>query len=469
MLQSTFLVLFGNASGAILNFARNILVAWMLPVADFGIAATFAVVIAAAEISTAFGLQQKLIQSPRGDDLETQSVIQGIHLVRGVISCAVLLVIAEPIAVFMRLPEITWAYQVLALTPAIGAVAHFDIHRFTRKGKFLPIFLCGFLPNMISLLAVFPLFLIFGDFRTMLAVIIFNALLSAAATHIVSERRYRIGFNGSLIREILSFGWPLLINSALLFTVFHGDKLIVAREMGVEALAMFAMGLTLSLTPALVITKSMQGLLLPVLSRRQDSKDAFQVAGDITIETAAVCTALLTILIAVGGEHLLVALFGDKFNALLPLLSWLAVASGIRMLKAAPSLVSLALGDTRNMMYSNFPRLLLLPLAWYLAATSKNLEYVILVAIFSEFLGLALAMKLLESSSKGFYQIAYRKAALPCAALALCVAWATCRPIDLTPQWPPLWILSALGVCCLIAVAHAARITASIGRSHPVN
>ena len=102
--------------------------------------------------------------------------------------------------------------------------------------------------------------------------------IGTLTSHLVAERPYRLVFDRGIMARSLRFGWPLLLNGILMFLAFQGDKLIVGRVMGMEALAIFAMGVTLTLTPTLVLAKSVQNMFLPKLSQLTDAPAFREIA-----------------------------------------------------------------------------------------------------------------------------------------------------------------------------------------------
>ena len=239
MLRSALLILSGNATASLLLLIRNLLVGRLIPVEDYGIAATFAVAMAVVEMASALGLQQQIVQAKDGDDPHFQSALQGFQVLRGVLSGLVLVLIAGPMANFLAIPQVTWAYQLLALVPVLTALTHFDIHRLNRQMVFWPLLLTGAVPALISVLVLWPLAHWFGDWRVMLYSILIQALIGTVVSHILAKRPYRIVLDPAIMRSSLRFGWPLLVNAVLLFFVFQGDRLIVGRLSGMQALAIF--------------------------------------------------------------------------------------------------------------------------------------------------------------------------------------------------------------------------------------
>ena len=82
MFKSAMLLLSGNIFGAIMLLARNLVVARLTTIEDYGIAATFAISMAVVEMMTTLGLHQMIIQDSKGDDPDLQAGLQGFHLLR---------------------------------------------------------------------------------------------------------------------------------------------------------------------------------------------------------------------------------------------------------------------------------------------------------------------------------------------------------------------------------------------------
>ena len=267
MIRSALLILSGNAFASLVLLLRNLIVARMIPVADYGVASTFALVMGVVEMASALGLQQQIIQAKEGDDPAFQAALQGFQVLRGVFSGLALFVIAGWMADFMGIPEVTWAYRLLALVPVLNAMVHFDMYRLNRQMVFWPMLLTGAVPALISVLAVWPLAHWFGDWRVLLYSILVQSALGVVVSHLLARRPYRLVLDRGIMGQSLRFGWPLLANAVLLFFVFQGDRLIVGRLTGMTPLAIFSMGVTLTLTPTLVMAKSAQNFFLPQLTK----------------------------------------------------------------------------------------------------------------------------------------------------------------------------------------------------------
>ncbi len=396
MLRKALLILSGNAAASLLLLGRNLIVARMLPVEDYGIAATFAVAMAVVEMASAFGLQQQIIQSKDGDDPHLQAALQGFQLLRGVASGIILFLLAGPLAQFMGIPEVIWAYQVLAIVPILNALVHFDIHRLNRQMRFGPMILTGIVPAVISLALIWPLTIWFGDWQVMLWSILAHSCLTVTTSHLMAERPWRAVFDRAIIAGSLRFGWPLLVNAFLMFLVFQGDKLIVGRVMGMEALAIFAMGVTLTLTPTLVLAKSVQNLFLPKLSKLARGTTVppseFVALSMEMLQIAILNGCLFILVVTIAGSPIVALLLGPKYSELLALVTLFGLLNGLRLFKSGPSVIALAYGYTGNAMVANLPRVLAIPIAYLLLSSGGTLIELIWLGISAECLGFMLAL-----------------------------------------------------------------------------
>src|SRR6056297_788568 len=383
-----------------MGFARNILVARLLGVEDYGIAITFALSTALVEMASTFGLQKLIVQAREGDDPKWQAGLQGFHLLRGILAAAVLFALAQPIATFFGIPDLAWAYQVLALVPLFLGFEHFDIHRLTRCKLYRPIMMYRVLPLIASVAAIWPLAWLFGDYRVMLYALLVQWGLSAVVSHATAERRYRLSLDRAIIGRAFSFGWPLLINSALLFAVMEGDRVIVARELGLEILAIFSIGLTLTRMPISVLTGSLSQFFLPRLSAAQDDPIRFAYLARAVMQAGLVSGLLLVLGVALIGGPVITLLFGDKYAALLPVLIWFAIWQAVRGFRVGVSQIALARGETRQLMLANIVRLAMLPLAWGAAAHGATFLALIWIAAVGEVAAFGAGLMFLKYKSR---------------------------------------------------------------------
>ena len=399
MIRTALLIISGNAFGSLLLLVRNLAIARLVSVEDYGIAATFAISMAVVEMASGLGLQQLIVQDKSGNDEKLQAGLHGFNLLRNILAAAVLFLLAGPIADFLGVPHVTWAYQLLALIPLMRGVEHFDIYRLNRQLTFGPLIVTKTVPAAISVAAIWPLYHAFGDYRVMLYAVLLQWALVSALSHLVARRRFSISLDTATMRRGWNFGWPLLLNNLLLFGVFQGDKLIVGHAIGIETLAIFAMGVTLTLTPTLVSAASEQQFYLPQLSALDD-KEKFAPMAGAAMQTSLISGLLLVALIYCFGEYMVQILLGDKYAGLIPLLTWFAIWQAVRTFKVGGTIVALSRARTANGMIANGVRALVLPIAWYYATTGGDVLTIVWIATAGEAAGYIVSIALVSRQLK---------------------------------------------------------------------
>ncbi len=389
------LLLSGNGGVALLTLARNIFAARLIGLEDFGIAVSFAILLSVVEMVTTLGAQQMIVQDANGHQEDVQASLHFVQLSRGILGALLIYACAEHAARFMGTPEVTWAYKTLALVPLLSGLIHMDAWRYQRAQRFAPLVCIQVAPALLALLLVWPLYIKFGDFRVLLIATVVQAAGGLVMSWLVAERRYFVGLNREHLNGIVRFGWPLALNGVLLLGVFHGEKLIVGYLQGPAPLALLAMGFTLTLTPALILGRSLQSYALPILVSKRGDPYALDAAATTIIRLCLLAGLALAATLLVVAPVIPLAL-GDDFAPVLNLMPMLAVLHGLRIARAGVSAVALAIGTTTNAALGNVPRILALPIIYYLLKDGGMLPSVLWVAAAAEAAGLCLSYVVLR-------------------------------------------------------------------------
>jgi O-antigen/teichoic acid export membrane protein len=271
-----------------------------------------------------------------------------------------------------------------------------DVSRMERTFNFGPFIRIQLGTEIAVILAIYPLFLIFGDYRVALLASLLQYALRLGMTHAFAIERYRLGFDRGIASHALRFGLPILLNVLLLFAIFQGDRMIVANRLGLTDLAVFSLAFMLTLMPANVLAQTQQRLFLPKLAPLQDRPEAFARHARVVIESGLFIGLLVAVGFALFGPDLVLILFGHKYDAALLPLIWLGVMQAVRIAKSGASVVALARGETWNPTVANLARALTLPLAFLAVSHGAGLLTVIWIAIAGESLGLIVAFHLLR-------------------------------------------------------------------------
>lgn len=394
--RSGMLVFSANVTEILVNTVRNIMLARLLSIENFGIAATFTLLATMLDFVNQAGLARMAVQARDHDDPRLQATLHSFQAILGLIAGGVMLLIAWPYAALIAEPSLTWAYATLALIPAMRGFIHLDSHRLQRHGRFGPWAVRQIVPPILSVIVIYPAFLWLGDYRVALVSIFVQQITSVAATFLGAERPFRFGLDRAIGKRAWAFGAPTMLNALMIYFIINGDRLVVANQFGMAALGWFSAAVTLTLMPMNFVAKTVQTALLPTLARRQDDTAALQRSHDLMIAGTAAIAIGFTAGLALLGWLILRLTFGAKFEPAEPFLILLGFMQGMRLIRAAPALIALAKADAANPLYSNIVRGGFTIGSLFAAIATRDIHVMLWVGVAGEVAAAAAAIWLLR-------------------------------------------------------------------------
>jgi O-antigen/teichoic acid export membrane protein len=386
----------GNALSAGASFLRNIAIARLVSVEDFGIVVLLSMTLSIVETVSNIAIDRLLVQAPDGDDAELQAAAHVLQVVRGLLGGAVVYLLATSVAVLFKVPQVTWAFQVLALVPAIRSFSHLDTVRFQREMHYKPTFWVDAFPQAVSLAIAVPLAYWLRDYSAIVWTMLVQAMVQLTITHVLASRPYRWAWHPKMMRRILSFGWPLLANGLLMFAILQGDKAIIAIAFSPEVVGWYGAAFMLTMAPAMLVGSVIQSLLLPVLARYQTNLKEFSFRYEQVVQACMAVGLMTAIGFTIFGPELLVMLFGSPYRQGTEVVILLGLTQGIRIAKAGQFIPSIALARTKDPLISNLARGISLFVAVGLVMVGYGPVMVAVIGLFGEILAYAFAMRLLS-------------------------------------------------------------------------
>jgi len=338
-------------------FVRNLILARLLSKEDFGIAATLALVVSLFELTSKMSFGQQVIQSKSGDDpvfVESAHACQGLS---GVLDGLLILVFSYPLAHWFGMEAHRSALMLMSIIPLSAGFRSLENYRLLRHMRFGPLVYTDTMPQVMITVAAWPLAAWLRDYRAILSLLLVKAIASLVISHVVAERPYRLRWEPKLLRENLSFSYPLILSGFLMFGVFQGDRMLVAGAYSLADLGAYAVASTIAMTPCFIIFRIFGTGTLPVMARVQNDPVRFNTYYRLYLQGLALCAALFVVTMVLTGETIVTFLFGAKYQDAAVVAVWLAVGQGCRMLRGAPATAAMARGDTVNTLVSNLWRI----------------------------------------------------------------------------------------------------------------
>jgi len=409
----------GNMGATACSFVRNVIIARMLSVDDVGVAATFAMTTSLMEMASNMALDRLIVQAPDGDDPRLQAAAQFFQFVRGVIGAIVLFAIAGPVAQLFGIPDVAWAFRLLAVVPLLRGLSHLDVHRAQRTMHFTPFVVVTVAPQLVVTALAPPLAWWLDDFRAVLWIVLMQAFLSTALAHLMAERRYAWAVDRERMRRIVAYGWPLLINGALMYAIFQGDRAIVGSVFTMEDLGWYATVLGLTFVPSMLILKILTTLIMPRLSRSHDGADGDRHS-QLTVQAFTAAAVVLAVGAWTVGPLALVLIYGERYAPGALVIGWLGLMQALRVMKAGPATVALSTAKTTALLWANMVRLSGLALAIAAVWGGYGFEGIAIAGVVGECFSLITAIALLKASGVAVARAA-RSCLTACAVIALVI------------------------------------------------
>lgn len=378
----------GEMITAACGLIRNIILARVLTKADFGIAAMLGMTVSLMEIGGRLSIGALVVQSKDVDQPGFLATAQFVQAMLGIVSGFVIYFAAYPTSRIFNVPEAAWALQFLALVPLLRSLSHLDVQRMVRELRFTALVFVEVVPQLLFTLAVWPLARMWQSYEMLVWLLIGQQAAATISSHIAAERPYQWRCDPKTVASILSFGWPMVISSFLMFFITQGDRFTIGISYSASELGVYAVAGTLTLAPANLLLKVCGSVLLPFLASAQAQAKRFQHRLASVSQILCLASTLYAVPMIVAGEALVKLVFGSKYTDAGALAAWLALAQALRLVRGVPTVAAMAKGDTKNLMFSNVFRLSGLVLAFPMAFAGASLATIAACAAIGEIVAL---------------------------------------------------------------------------------
>jgi O-antigen/teichoic acid export membrane protein len=362
--------------------------AHLLSKGDFGVAAALTITLQLLEMLSDPAADRLIVQARATDIDRLMATAHLLTIVRGFLVGLLLLLLAPLAASLFGIADAAPAFMILAAVPVIRAGLNLDCRRAQRDLKSGPAVLVELLPQAGALALTYPAVAWSGGFEAVLWITIGQALLQLAVTHALAGKAYRVGFDREWFQRIMAFTWPAMISALTLLAVYQGDRIIVGRVFGIEALAAYSVAFVLTMVPAGLVGRAGTSLLVPVFAELDGQPELRRTRFILSIELTVVLAALyLAAFIMLGGQAVALV-FGPKYAGLGHLTAVLATMWALRMLQMPLTSFLLAAGEPRTLTIGGAIRASALGLAIAVAAFGGNLILLAATGIAGEALAL---------------------------------------------------------------------------------
>lgn len=353
----------GSIVSQVCALARYTLLARLLGPEQLGLAATLILTVQFFQSISDSGSDRFLIQDKDGDEPAVQRLVQLVFVSRGLFTGAFLLLMAVPIATFLKTPQLAYAFMGLAIYPLIAGLLHLDMRRSQRWNDFRSEAQGLIAGELAGLAATAVAAYLTRDFTAIIYGLAVRSAVIVVVSHLNAKRPYAIGYSLEHGPRLGRFAAPLMLNGLLLFVGAQGDRIIVGGQLGFAALGHYTAVLLLILYPAAILMRFSSTIHLPRIAAGRDDPEAQRKAVDRLGGQLLLLGVALAAGFALVAPTMIIVLFGTDFSQPALTVGLIGILQAARFVRQWPNTVALATGRSGIVLANNLVRLLGLPAA----------------------------------------------------------------------------------------------------------
>ena len=294
------------------TFVVSIILARILDPTVYGLVALVTMFTTILQVFVDSGFGTALIQKKDADDLDFSSVFY-FNITFSVLLYAVMFFVAPLISLFFNQEELTLLIRVLSLSLIISGVKNVQQAYVSRNMMFKRFFFATLAGTICAaVIGIALAYLGFGVWA-LVAQYLINLAVDTLVLWVVVKWRPKRMFSFSRLKILFSFGWKLLVSAILDTTYKEARSLIIGKKYSKEDLAYYNRGQQLPNVIVTNINTSIDSILLPAMSSKQDDKERVKAMMRRSIKVSTYIMMPMMVGLAVCAEPLVRIVLTDKW------------------------------------------------------------------------------------------------------------------------------------------------------------
>jgi O-antigen/teichoic acid export membrane protein len=354
----------------LLRLLSNIVLARLLFPAAFGLTSTVAMLITGLTMLSDVGIQQFIIQSPRGNDQKYLDTAFTFQAIRGAILAVIMVAGAYPAALFFKEPALVPLVIIGASQLLFGGLKSTSIYTFRRR---LTLGWVTLLETGQSLLAI-AIMVPWAWLTRSVIPLVAGGSIASCAFALVSHGvpvgyRNRLRMDREAFLEIRKFGKWIFGSSMVSFVGAQADRVFLGKILGMTWLGVYSVALNLSDAIFSLVNRLVGGILFPFLSAagRQPGVDIGKAYYKLRLRMDLFAMTGIGLLGGLGG-WVVRALWDSRYQDAAWILRILCIKVALSITVNYGEACLFSLGFTRYGFLKNLSRLVslfaLVPLGW---------------------------------------------------------------------------------------------------------
>lgn len=331
-----------------LGFLSTVILARLLVPADFGLIALGTSMLAALDLLTSFRFDVALIQnqSTTREDFDSAWTLNQIF---GGTLAVLLCIAAFPAAVFYNEPRLAPIVFVLACGAVMDGFQNIGVVTFRKELNFGREFAFTVSRKVVQVLVAGSMAFWLRSYWALAA-----GIISSSVTGVISSyamHPYRPRWALSRARHLLGFSKWLVLDNIVFFLRHRSSDVFIGKLVGPAQLGLFGLAYELAMVAHNNLSAPIDRAMFPGYAQMATDRDTLR---DGYLAVAGM-TSLIALPVAIGTASaaplLVPLLFGPRWLASIPVLQILGFASAVSLMGAGTSVVYLALGKPRLLIW----------------------------------------------------------------------------------------------------------------------
>lgn len=329
--SGTVWIIAAFGTGQLVRLGLNIVLAALLFEEAFALMALVTAVIIGLTMFSDIGLQQNVVQSPRGDDEIFLNTAWTLQVIRGIVLTLMAALMAWPLSVFYGTNDPA-ALELRWLIPLAALTAVFDGLRSPRMLSAARHMRVAQLTRIEVLVTVVNTLLMFGlTWHTRSVYAIALAAVISAAVHCVMSYFYLPGARARFVLEpaalhsIFSFGKWIFLSTLTFFFATQIDRFAFSAIYPLADVGVYSISAGLAMLIPMVMGRLQSAIVFPWYARMLESGSRLTDAFSKAQKPVLVASTYLVVLLIVGADSFFELAYDDRYAkgaAILPVLAF---------------------------------------------------------------------------------------------------------------------------------------------------
>lgn len=342
------LVNFGGASG--LRLLSNLILTRLLFPEAFGLMALIQVVVAGATMFSDFGIREAIIQDKRGEEQTFLDTAWALQNLRGLVLGVAIYLLASPIALFFEAPPLAQMLHYSAIIPVLQGFNSLGIHTANKQLRLGYLTLLAIISQVIGAIFMIILAFVLQSVWALVFGSIFAAFANTILSHILLPKKtawFRMEKDATV--HLFGYGKYIFLATVAGFFVNQGDKLVLAKFVSLDSLAIYNIAFFLATVPLLLAFAINDKVMFPLYTHKPPFESAKNKADIEKVRFAFTGTLMIGItILALIGDGLIRFLYDGRYHSAGPILVLISLMTMPRLLMLSYEKVPLAFGNSKS-------------------------------------------------------------------------------------------------------------------------